>query len=132
MKNTGRTFREILTISIHPPTLSTYLGRVDTAIMLEQYLDKYKEVCRSARVTIIFSEEQLDWNDIKTIGKKIFVYPETLDFFFINIYKYIENEFELFTVECEFTKKKWHKYLDINKKIINTIIIFHDITPLYI
>ena len=48
---------------------------------------------------------------------KVFVYPEVLEYFFETIYPHYKNEFELYTIDCDFITNENYLKKDINHLI---------------
>lgn len=105
-------------------TLEKFLRKVDIAIITTSIFKKYESVFRSAPLTILFDagKDQIAEEECENLNKsKIFVYPESLEYFFNVVFKFIKNKFTLYTIECDFTSDKKYLEFDKNNKIIECI-----------
>lgn len=102
-------------------TIAKFLGMVNVSILTENVYEKYKNIFRSSPLTILFEERKiLNEEDCLDLNKKnIFVYPESLNYFFAQIYPHLRIKFKLFTFECEFTANEKYKIYDTMHKIIS-------------
>lgn len=103
-------------------TISKLLHKSDQAVILMDTVEKYKEYLHSAKLTVIYdtknlvtlsNDDMLRLNQAQTL----FVYPETIPFFFDKIYPLLMNKFELHTLKNEYDIVKYD-----TRKLINEII----------
>lgn len=105
------------------------LREADFSIMTSDVYEKYEDICRNARITFIHEVDKmpLETNIGKDIfditRKKIFVYPESIEYFFNYIYKFIKREFILYTFENYYTENSRYKTYDYNNYIIECIYV---------
>ena len=73
-----------------------------------------------APLTVLFESDSIVKNEdcVELNKENIFVYPESLMFFFKNIYPFIHIKFNLYTFSCNFTTKGLYKVFDNDNKII--------------
>lgn len=126
IKNTTNEDPSVLLIQPEDNTMtpSKFLHQVDIAIITKNTYEKYKQIFRSAPLTILFDEkntfvEKSAYNDLQK--KNIFVYPESLEYFFRVIYNHINNKFKLYTFSCDFTNNKKYELFDIKNNIIECV-----------
>jgi hypothetical protein len=106
-----------------------FLSEVDYAILTTDVFEKYKDICRSAQVTFLHEYDKMPLE--KDIGnaildpkqKKVFVYPESTEYFFNYIYKFIKHEFILYTFKNYYTEYNKYKTYDYNNYITDCIFV---------
>lgn len=104
---------------IHP--ITELLRKVKIAIILMGLEEKYKNVVRSAPLTLIFDQKNEKITYDPNLEKSpIFVYPEALDYFFSHIYPLFKTTFILYLTYDSPTKDEIQK-LD-TKHLIKDII----------
>lgn len=103
-------------------TIVKLLQQSDVAVITKNVIDKYQKIFRNAPLTILFDEknQEIRDEDCKELMKSnIFVYNESLQFFFATIYPHINKKFNLLTTKCEFIESGKYKDYDQHKLIIN-------------
>lgn len=101
-------------------TPKKFLEKVNVAIMTSDVYEKYKNIFRNAPLTIMFEKNRgVKIEECADLNKgNIFVYPESLTYFFSNVYKFVRNKFNLYTFECDFAMKGSYKLFDKDFKIL--------------
>lgn len=115
---------------IQPPdtemTIEKLLRQSDVAVITKKVLSKYQNIFRNAPLTILFDEEEkiIKSGDCSSLNKeKIFVYPESLEYFFNTIYPHINNKFKLYTAKCTFADSQLYVNHDVKKIISECIFV---------
>jgi hypothetical protein len=97
-----------------------FLGGVDYAIITSDVFEKYKDICRSAPKTFLYninnvlSEEDLIDMTTNQRKNKIFIYPESIEYFFMFVYKFIYYPITIYTFKCKYTENCMYKKYDTN------------------
>lgn len=107
-------------------TIEKLLHQSDVAVITQKVLPKYQNIFRNAPLTILFSEEETNIKSEDCSGlvkEKIFVYPESLEYFFSFIYPHINNKFKLHTAKCTFVESKLYDIRDTKKIITECIFV---------
>lgn len=98
------------------------LTKTDVAIITTGVFQKYQNEIRNAPLTIMFDEHDgtPTKSDIDKIGgNNIFVYPESLNYFFKSIYPNVNKEFTLSTIKTSYIETYDYAKLDVKKIISN-------------
>lgn len=115
-------------IYMQPPdtemTIVKLLHQSDVAVITQKVMSKYQHIFRNAPLTILFNEENINItseNCTDLFKEKIFVYPESLEYFFNFIYPHINNKIKLHTIKCPFVDSKMYCLRDTKKIIMECI-----------
>ena len=100
---------------------------VHFSILTTDVYNKYKDICRFSQMTFLHRcdkiplEKNIDGMLLDAKKNKIFVYPESIEYFFKYIYKFIKHSFILHTFKCYYTEENRYKIFDYNNHITKCV-----------
>jgi len=105
------------------------LRQADVAIITSDVINKYTSIYRTASLTIMYDKAETQPNyDTYADKRNIFVYPESIEYFFQYLYPIIKNSFTLYLInDSEHIDR--YKKLDTRNIIIDYVFRNNDETP---